>query len=206
MNLPNRLSLCRIVIIPFILLTLLMGGSDQMNPYVAGLYRLTALVMLIFASFTDWLDGYIARKRNIITNLGKLLDPLADKLLVMSLFIAFIELDLFPAWLIVIILCREFLVTGLRSLAAVHGTVLAADNWGKHKTAWQLITIILTMIFLTVRDFGNHYGYWNNTLFGWPLDQVSIVFLNLLLYGTVILTVLSGWFYLTANRSILTEE
>lgn len=207
MTLPNKLSLSRIVIIPVFLVALLVGGANPDHPGLIAWFRLAALILVIAASITDWLDGKIAREQGITTNLGKLLDPLADKLLVASAFVAFVELKLFPSWLIIIILCREFLVTGLRSLAAMQGTVIAADRWGKHKTGWQLATIITALVYLTAREFLRAAGKWETfQLFGRDADAWSIIVLNLLLLVAVALTLISGAIYLGKNWSLIRDS
>lgn len=206
MNLPNKLSLARIAMIPAFLGLMLWGGPNPDNPTVAAWMRAGALVIVIAAAITDWLDGKIARARNLKTNLGALLDPLADKLLVASAFVAFVELQLFPSWLIIVILCREFLVTGLRTLAAVHGQVMAADTWGKHKTGWQLATIITAMVYLSAREFLRAAGLWDDPLFGtWRAEDLSLVLLHALLVVAVVLTLLSGWLYVWKNKGLLKE-
>lgn len=206
MTLPNKLSLSRILVIPFILVALLAGGPFPEDPGFHAWLRLVALLLVIGASITDWLDGYIARRTGEISTLGILLDPLADKLLVASAFVAFVELQLFPSWLIIIILCREFLVTGLRSIAAQKGVVIAADRWGKHKTGWQLATIITTLVFLTGREFLRQYGLWENPLVSnWAADQIFYWTLQALLIIATTLTLISGALYLVRNRQLLRE-
>lgn len=201
MNLPNKLSFARVLMIPFILALLLYGGPTPENPALTAWLRLGAFVLTLIATYTDWLDGQIARSRGLITNLGKLLDPLADKVLVAALLVALVELQVFPAWAVIVILSREFLVTGLRMVAAAEGAVLAADNWGKHKTAWQLITLIVALLALTVREFMRAAGTWDETFFGlnW------LVPLQGLLGVATALTVISGWLYCWNNRGLIRE-
>ena len=207
MTLPNKLTISRIIIVPFFLLALLVGGADPEPSYLTAFFRLGALVLVIFATITDWLDGKIARKYNSSTNLGKLLDPLADKLLVSSAFVAFVDLKLFPSWLIIIILCREFLVTGLRTLAASEGKIIAADRWGKHKTGWQLATIITTLVYLTAREFLRAANYWSSIrLFGFNGDQLSIFVLMVLLVIAVGLRLISGWLYMARNWALVRDS
>lgn len=209
MTLPNKLSLSRILIIPFFLVALLVGGSEPENPGTIAWFRLAALVMVVAAAITDWLDGKLAREMGSTSNLGKLLDPLADKILVASAFIGFIELRLFPAWLIVIILCREFLVTGLRSLAAAQGRVIAADRWGKHKTGWQLATMITTLVFVTAREFLRASGHWapgEPLVEAWKAQAIFDWTLHGLLVIAVVLTVISGWLYLQRNWELIRES
>lgn len=137
MNLPNSLTILRIILVPFFMLFLLVDISYG---------REIASIIFIFAAGTDFVDGYIARKKNQITNFGKIMDPLADKLLVSAALICLVQLGEIPAWIVVFILGREFAVTGLRSVAASEGTVIAASNLGKYKTISQLIALILILV------------------------------------------------------------
>ena len=143
-NLPNMLSLFRVILVPVILVFLTLRG--QLG-YVMGLNvgDCIAAVVFIIASITDAVDGYIARKRNIVTNLGKFIDPLADKILVIAVLTALVELHRFPAWLVVVIISREFIASGLRMVAACEGVVIAASKGGKLKTVTQIIGIILLL-------------------------------------------------------------
>lgn len=143
-NLPNMLSLFRVILVPVILVFLTLRG--QLG-YIMGLNvgDCIAAVVFIIASITDAVDGYIARKRNIITNLGKFIDPLADKILVIAVLTALVELHRFPAWMVVVIISREFIVSGLRMVAASEGVVIAASKGGKLKTVTQIIGIILLL-------------------------------------------------------------
>lgn len=142
MNLPNKLTVFRmILIVPFLLLLLgghagWFGGFTPWGDYVA-------LAIFIIASLTDMLDGKIARKRNLITNFGKFMDPLADKLLVCTAMIALIELGRIPAWVVIIIISREFIISGFRLVASDNGVVIAASYWGKFKTTFQMIMVCL---------------------------------------------------------------
>lgn len=139
MNLPNKLTIIRVCLIPFFVAALLF---DHGNNYTM---RIVANVLFIVASLTDLFDGKIARKYNLVTNFGKFMDPLADKLLVCSAMICFIELDKLPAWIVIIIIGREFIISGFRLIAAENGVVIAANYWGKFKTASQMVMIILLL-------------------------------------------------------------
>ena len=140
MNLPNKLTILRILMIPlFVILLLLKGGQDQN-------LRIAALIVFCLASFTDFLDGQIARKKNLVTDFGKFMDPLADKLLVCSALICLIELNQLPAWYVIVIIAREFIISGFRLVAADKGIVIAASWWGKFKTTFQMFTVILLII------------------------------------------------------------
>ena len=137
MNLPNKLTIVRVCLIPFFVAALLF---DHGNNYTM---RIVANVLFIIASLTDLFDGKIARKYNMVTNFGKFMDPLADKLLVCSALICLIELGQLPAWVVIVIISREFIISGFRLVAADNGVVIAASYWGKFKTTFQMIAVIL---------------------------------------------------------------
>ena len=137
MNLPNKLTLLRVLMIPFFVVCLLWeGGQNQTLRYVSA-------AIFIVASLTDMLDGKIARKYGLVTNFGKFMDPLADKLLVCSALICLIELGQLPAWMVIVIISREFIISGFRLIASDNGVVIAASYWGKFKTTFQMIAVIL---------------------------------------------------------------
>jgi len=140
MNLPNKLTILRIIMIPFFVLFMLLDGG------VSQTYRYIAAVIFIIASFTDLLDGKIARKYNLVTNFGKFMDPLADKLLVCSGLICFVGLGQLPAWFVIIIISREFIISGFRLVASDNGVVIAASYWGKFKTVSQMIMSVLLIV------------------------------------------------------------
>ena len=140
MNLPNKLTILRIIMIPFFVLFMLLDGG------VSQTYRYIAAVIFIVASFTDLLDGKIARKYNLVTNFGKFMDPLADKLLVCSGLICFVGLGQLPAWFVIIIISREFIISGFRLVASDNGVVIAASYWGKFKTVSQMIRSVLLIV------------------------------------------------------------
>lgn len=162
MNLPNQLSAARIIAVPFFLLLLLAAGSYGENDAMgtAALLHGGALLLAIAVTITDWLDGKIAREQNLVTTLGKLLDPLADKIFVAAALITLTALGILPAWAVVLIISREFLITGLRGLAVEQGRVIPADRLGKHKTGWQLGLIITAITMLTARDLLTYLGHW----------------------------------------------
>ena len=137
MNLPNKLTVMRVIMIPFFVISLLAFHGE------VRLLRNLAAAIFIVASLTDMLDGKIARKYNLVTNFGKFMDPLADKLLVCSALICLIELGQLPAWMVIIIVSREFIISGFRLIAAEQGIVIAASYWGKFKTTFQMIGVVL---------------------------------------------------------------
>lgn len=136
MNLPNKLTIFRVILIPFFLFFLLTGYGGAYGRWIA-------LGIFVAASLTDLLDGRIARKYHLITNFGKFMDPLADKLLVCSAMIAFVELGQMPSWVVIVIISREFAISGFRLVAADNGVVIAAGWWGKVKTVSQMVMVIL---------------------------------------------------------------
>ena len=172
MNLPNKLTMGRIFAIPVFIVVFLMG------------YRYVATVIFILAAITDMLDGKIARKYNLVTNFGKLMDPLADKLLVTSALVCMVQTGVVPGWMVIVILAREFAITGLRSVAASEGVVIAAAWSGKIKTVTQMIAIIFLLI-------GN-----------WPFELISVPFAQIMLWIAVIMTVYSGAEYIYKSREL----
>jgi CDP-diacylglycerol--glycerol-3-phosphate 3-phosphatidyltransferase len=199
MNLPNKLTVSRFVLTAFFLCALFC-------PWQIPLRNTLALFFFCVASITDFLDGKIARSRNLITNFGKLMDPLADKILTCSAFIAFVEsTHLHPdapvkvaAWMVIVIVARELAITGLRLLAASKNVVLAAERFGKHKTISQIIAIIA----LLVIDAKMEWPSWLQNIFqGW-----STAFTEIMLWLTVALTVASGVIYLWRNREIYLSD
>lgn len=179
MNLPNKLTVLRILLVPFFVLFLLVNSI----PY----NYLWALIVFAVASITDCLDGYIARKYNLITNFGKFLDPLADKVLVLAAMIAFIELGLSSSVVVIVVIAREFLVTSLRLVAASDGTVIAASIYGKIKTITQMIAIVGILLLKTVEQFVS---------LSIDIDLIS----NVLMWITAVIAVISGIDYLWKNR------
>ncbi len=148
MNLPNKLTVIRaILIVPFVLL--LLGGHNEWGWFTAifgGIMEYVdyiALAIFIIASVTDFVDGFLARKYNLVTNFGKFMDPLADKLLVCSALICLVEMGRIPAWIVIIIIAREFIISGFRLIASDNGVVIAANYWGKFKTVFQMIMVCL---------------------------------------------------------------
>ena len=143
MNLPNKLTVFRVILIPFFVCFMLADIFGGIDKYIA-------VGIFIVASLTDLLDGKIARKYNLVTNFGKFMDPLADKLLVCSALICLIELGQLPSWMVIIIVSREFIISGFRLIAAEQGIVIAASYWGKFKTTFQMIAVILMIVDLPV--------------------------------------------------------
>ena len=146
MNLPNKLTVARVILIPFFVFFFF---NDSMNPY----FKWVALALFIIASLTDLLDGKIARKYNLVTDFGKFMDPLADKLLVCSAMIGLIELGRIEAWIVIVIIAREFIISGFRLIAADNGRVIAASYWGKFKTTFQMFMVILMIANIGMTPF-----------------------------------------------------
>ena len=191
MNLPNKLTVSRLLLT---MLFVIVVFSEM--PF----RETIALVLFIAASLTDYFDGHIARRDQIITNFGILMDPLADKILICSAFIAFVGLRLIPAWMVVIIVARELAITGLRLLAASKQIVLAAEGYGKHKTASQVTAIISILVLISYPE----WGPWSRAVFGFEIFGAPWVvgFTALAKWVAVLLTVLSGSLYLWRNRAL----
>ncbi|MEX3621052.1 CDP-diacylglycerol--glycerol-3-phosphate 3-phosphatidyltransferase [Viridibacillus arvi] len=191
MNIPNRITVSRVLLIPvFVLLMLMDFGWGQMTVLGATMpiEHFVGAVIFIIASITDWVDGYYARKYNLVTNMGKFLDPLADKLLVSAAFILLVELGTAPAWVVIIIISREFAVTGLRLILAGGGEVVAANQLGKIKTWAQIVAISALLL--------------NNIFF----TMFSIPFADIALYVALFFTVWSGVDYFYLNRRVLLDS
>ena len=187
MNLPNKLTLLRVAMVPFFLLFLLVDAI----PF----HGFWALLIFAAASITDALDGHIARSRNLITDFGKFLDPVAAKVLVFAAFIAFIEMGLASSVAVIIMMAREFLVSSMRMVAAGKGTVVAAGSLGKLKTAFSMVSIVAVLLMLGLEDLGVLGS-------GFPLIAVSQV----LVWICGVLTVISGVEYLWQNRKQFSES
>ena len=174
MNLPNKLTIARMIAVPFFIAAYLLG------------YYPVSLVIFICASVTDYFDGKIARSQNLVTNFGKIMDPLADKILVYSALCLFIESDIIAAWMLIIILAREFIVAGMRTVAASEGTVLAAGMSGKIKTFLQMVAVIVYLFALCLTD----------------ARPTAMMVGNVLFWASLVMTVYSGTEYVWKNRSV----
>jgi CDP-diacylglycerol--glycerol-3-phosphate 3-phosphatidyltransferase len=195
MNLANKLTFLRIII-SFVFMGLLY--SDNL------FLRIAALFLFIIAMLTDFFDGMIARQRGMITNLGKLLDPLADKILVTVAFISFVELALVPAWMVVLIISREFCVTGLRLIASSKGKIIAAYNVGKHKTVSQMVVIVLILIVLVSKSLLVKLDISADNLLLFAKWSYNIIQFSMIV--TVGLTLISGYVCIKENLSLFEEE
>ena len=177
MNLPNKLTIARVIMIPFFVLFLLTGMGGAASKWIA-------LAIFIIASLTDLLDGHIARKYNLVTNFGKFMDPLADKLLVCAAMICLVEMGRLPAWIVIVIISREFIISGFRLIASDNGRVIAASYWGKFKTTFQML-----MICLMIAD----------------IAQIAVV-TAAVMWIALVLTVVSLVDYLVKNKDVLSEQ
>ena len=177
MNLPNKLTTLRVIMIPFFVFFLLWQNGENRT------FRMIALALFIIASLTDLLDGKIARKYNLVTNFGKFMDPLADKLLVCSALICLIELNALPAWMVIVIISREFIISGFRLIASDNGVAIAASYWGKFKTTFQMVSVVLLI-----------------------LDIPALAFVTTIcVWIALLLTIVSLVDYIYKNHKILTE-
>jgi CDP-diacylglycerol--glycerol-3-phosphate 3-phosphatidyltransferase len=189
MNLSNKLTLSRIGLTFVFMIFLFSKGLT---------FKILALLVFTVAAWTDFLDGYLAKKRNEISDFGKLMDPIADKVLVISAFLAFVEMKLVPAWIVVIIVFREFLITGLRLVALAKGEVMEAEIAGKHKTVSQMISIYVILFFIVFKESSVVIlGFWNE-----GLERIfkDIIFYMMIITAT--LTLISGISYLVKNKGL----
>lgn len=187
MNLPNKLTMFRVILIPFFVFFLLTDVLGAPGDYLA-------LVIFIAASLTDMLDGKIARKYNLVTNFGKFMDPLADKLLVCSAMICLVDLKVLAAWMVIIIIAREFIISGFRLIAAEHQIVIAASMWGKFKTTFQMAMIILLILNLNF-----------DVMITANLGIIQLL-ATIATWVALVLTVVSLIDYLYKNKSVLKEQ
>lgn len=193
MNLPNSITFARLILTAVFVASASWGGTTGL---------VIALITFIIAAFSDWLDGYLARKLNLVTSLGKLLDPLADKILVASAFVYLTSVNLCPVWVTAIIIGREFLVTGLRQIAVEKGEVIAADNLGKWKTTFQLAFGITSLLWLIFESSGPQEGFFASLQ---SLAAPDNWLFPGFLWGSLILTLLSGVNYLKKSWNLLLD-
>lgn len=188
MNLANRITLARIFLVPIIMFFLLVSFNLpelRFGGFSITYNQIIAALIFIVAASTDGLDGYIARSRKMVTNLGKLLDPLADKLLVAAVLISLVEMQRLDAWIAVVIISREFAITGLRQVALLEGKVVAASAWGKWKTGIQITMIVALLL--------NNFPFY---FIGVPFDLIST-------WAAAIITVYSGIDYFVKNKNVI---
>jgi len=191
MNLANKITLLRIILVPVFLIFIAIKDI----PYG----KLIAIVIFIIASVTDTLDGYIARSRNQVTRFGKFMDPLADKLLVTAALISLVEFQIIPTWAAMIIIAREFAVTGLRAVAAAEGIVIAASAWGKAKTVTQIVAIILALINLNY----NHVSFGIiGKIITYPHKFLNLT-TTIAMAAAVTITIISGLDYFLKNKDVV---
>lgn len=192
MNLPNKLTILRIALAVVFVVLLFVDGVAA---------KVAALAIFIIASATDALDGYLAKKYGQITDFGALMDPIADKILILSAFLAFVEMGIVPAWMVVVIIFREVTVTGLRIMALGKGKVISADTGGKHKTVSQVVVIIAILLLIIFKEAGpGASAFWSARTEAVWRDTVFVLMLV-----TVILTLISGVSYLVKNREVYTD-
>ncbi|MDQ0156743.1 CDP-diacylglycerol--glycerol-3-phosphate 3-phosphatidyltransferase [Robertmurraya andreesenii] len=191
MNLPNKITVSRILLIPIFLIVMLYPfswGEMKLLGAVLPVTHFVGALIFILASTTDWIDGHYARKYNLVTNLGKFLDPLADKLLVSAALIVLVELGMAASWLVIIIISREFAVTGLRAILAGEGEIVAANMLGKIKTWTQIVAISALLL--------------HNTIF----ELASFPFATIALWVATFFTIWSGWDYFVKNKHVFVNS
>lgn len=177
MNLPNKLTVLRVCMVPVFVIFMLWDGLGDAGKYIAA-------VLFILASMTDWFDGYLARKNNLVTDFGKFMDPIADKLLVCSAMICLVEKSALAAWVVIVIIGREFVISGFRLVASDKGIVIAASYWGKFKTVFQMMMVIVLIL-----------------NFGGVFDTIA----DVLVIISLVLTIISLVDYVYKNRSVILE-
>lgn len=198
MNLPNKLTILRMIMVP-VFLVFLIFSTDILW------FKWIALALFIVASLTDWLDGSIARKYNLVTNFGKFMDPLADKLLVCTALIQLTDMKMIPAWITIVIIAREFIISGFRLVAAEKGIVIAAGKWGKWKTAVTMVMICFMIIVV------NNHGF-TSALSNAGAASASTLYICIYIVGYILmiislaLTVISMVEYLVVNKDVMKDE
>ncbi|HIS70208.1 MAG TPA: CDP-diacylglycerol--glycerol-3-phosphate 3-phosphatidyltransferase [Candidatus Gallacutalibacter stercoravium] len=195
MNLPNKLTILRLCLVPVFLIVLLSGFPHH--------YLVSGLIFGI-AAYTDHLDGKLARSRGLITNFGKFMDPVADKVMVVSALVGFVSLGLCNIWLVLIIIAREFLITSLRLVAADNGVVLAANQWGKAKTVSQIVAIVAIFVLQYILEL-MQLQILPPLTFGGDISSLFLLIGNLLLGIATFFTVLSGVIYLVQNKELFSQ-
>lgn len=195
MNLANKLTMIRIFLVPVFLVFI----TVKEIPYGS----IIATIVFVIASLTDQLDGHIARSRNQITNFGKFMDPLADKLLVTAALVSLVELKLVAGWAVVVILAREFAVSGLRTLAASDGIVIAASWWGKIKTVTQMMAILLLLLKVNINTSASAISFVNNNSF---LKCFFTYVPETIMFIAVLITIVSGIDYFIKNKHVISMK
>ncbi len=205
MNLPNKLTTIRASLVPFFMAFLFIDTF---------LMRIFSLVIFVAAALTDAFDGFLARKRDLITDFGKFMDPLADKLLISAAFVSFVQMPelRIPAWMVIIIISREFVITGLRAMAAKNGLIIAADRAGKFKTTSQITTVIVILVILIINSamkkfWGINAGYLlmrQGSLYYLGFSLKNLPYIMTLIVA--IFTVISGLSYFSKHKDLLSEE
>ena len=180
LNLPNKLTVLRMCLVPVFVLILLLTNNSEIT-----FFRVLPLIIFVGAAITDTLDGQIARKHNLITDFGKFMDPLADKLLVCSALICFVEINYLSSWVVILIISREFIISGFRMIASSKGITIAANMWGKLKTVIQMLLVIVILC-----DFANIFGFLSGLI-------------TPLIVLTILLTIVSAATYIYDNRQVI---
>ncbi|MDD5504886.1 MAG: CDP-diacylglycerol--glycerol-3-phosphate 3-phosphatidyltransferase [Candidatus Omnitrophica bacterium] len=188
MNLPNKLTLSRIgltFVFMFFLFTKWHYGKAM------------AIAVFALASFTDYLDGMIAKRRGLVSDFGKFMDPIADKVLILAAFLAFVEMGIVPAWMVLIIIFREFIILGLRILGIIKGSIVSASRAGKHKTVSQIVAVFFILVYLLIKEHAIKIGFWTQ-----KAESVSCFLIFFLMLVAVTLTLISGASYISKNRRL----
>jgi CDP-diacylglycerol--glycerol-3-phosphate 3-phosphatidyltransferase len=202
MNLPNKLTILRIILVPIMVIIPFLNIQGEFFNIPISLLIIDAI--FIIASITDKLDGSIARKRNLVTNFGKFLDPIADKILVLAAMVMLVEMNKLPAWIPIIVLFREFVVSGYRLIAVENGgQVIAASIWGKIKTATQMVAIIL--MFIDKFAFANFLNITIRATMS-PFELIFNIIVSTLMFVSVIAAIFSGWDYIKGGKDLFKDR
>lgn len=201
MNLPNKLTIIRILLVPIMVIIPFLGFQGTVLDIPKSYIVIDAI--FIIASITDKLDGYLARSKNQITNFGKFLDPIADKILILATMLILVEQGNLPAWIPIIVLLREFVVSGYRLIAVEQGgKVIAASNWGKLKTVTQMMAIILA--FININGTNSFFNFANGSLTG--IELVINIGTSAMMLISVIATIFSGWDYVKNGKQFFVDK
>ncbi|HDQ26557.1 MAG TPA: CDP-diacylglycerol--glycerol-3-phosphate 3-phosphatidyltransferase [bacterium] len=201
-RLPNRITVFRMILIIFFIPLLLEGKNDERM-----LFSYLAFAIFVIASISDFLDGYIARKYKVESNFGRVMDPLADKILVFAALICFVWLRIVPAWMVIIIVSREFLISGIRIIAAKRGDIIGASNWGKAKTITEITAILVILLLIAAHNTFVHYGIKPPEIMGFSVDSVMLKIVPYwLMFLATVFALISGLEYFFKNKKIFEEE
>jgi CDP-diacylglycerol---glycerol-3-phosphate 3-phosphatidyltransferase len=201
-KLPNRITIFRILLVFAFIPCVLEGRIEERM-----LYSWMALAIFVIASISDLLDGYIARKYDLITVFGQVMDPLADKIMVMAALLCFVQLEMVPAWMVIITISREFLISGIRIIAAQHGHIIAASNWGKAKTITEIITILVILLMIATYATLVHFRVKPDDIGEWAPEAIMLRMVPYwFMFIATVFSIISGMEYVFKNKRVFEKE